>query len=110
MCSRASLGNWNVWVHGVQEDPLHPIAVEQQRNWVVASGSTRFKRAGCSSRGRGGLQTDEKVLVKEQVSAQIMTEALNVRIPAAVCVLAPLQQFGSYGNARGRMRVWRVLL
>lgn len=45
MCSRASLGNWNVWVHGVQEDPpLHPIAAEQQRNWVVASGSTRFKR------------------------------------------------------------------
>lgn len=37
LCSRAWLGKWNVWVHGVQEDPLGPIAVKQQRNWAVAS-------------------------------------------------------------------------
>lgn len=26
-CLRASLGNWSVWVHGVQEDPHSPLAV-----------------------------------------------------------------------------------
>lgn len=26
-CSRASLANWSVWVHGVQEDPRSPLAV-----------------------------------------------------------------------------------
>lgn len=40
MCSRASLGNWNMWVRGVQEDPLGPIAVRQQRNGPHASGNT----------------------------------------------------------------------
>lgn len=35
--SRASLANWNVWVHGVQEDPLGAIAVKQQRNCAVVS-------------------------------------------------------------------------
>lgn len=27
LCSRASLANWSVWVHGVQEDPRSPLAV-----------------------------------------------------------------------------------
>lgn len=26
-CSCASLANWSVWVHGVQEDPRSPLAV-----------------------------------------------------------------------------------
>lgn len=74
MCSRASLGNWNVWVHGVQEDPLHPIAVEQQRNWVVALGSTRFKHMldVFAPEEVGGLQADEQVGVKEQVCGPLM--------------------------------------
>lgn len=93
-------------MHGVQEDPLHPIAVEQQRNCVVASKSTRFKHMldVLAPEEVGRLQTDEQVVVKEQVCA------LNVRVPAAVCVLAPLQPFGSYRNARGRMRIRCVLV
>lgn len=31
-CSRASLANWSVWVHGVQEDPRSPLAVSWQKH------------------------------------------------------------------------------
>lgn len=61
-------------MHGVQEDPLHPIAVEQQRNRVVASGSTRSKHMldVLAPEEVGGLQTDEQVVVKEQVCVPLM--------------------------------------
>lgn len=35
-CSRASLGNWSVWVHGVQEDPRSPFAVSWQKRWAAS--------------------------------------------------------------------------
>lgn len=28
LCSRASLANWNVWVHGVQEDPRRSLSCQ----------------------------------------------------------------------------------
>lgn len=55
-------------MHGVQEDPLGPIAAEQQRNWAVASGNTLFKHMldVLAPVELGVLQ----VVEKEQVCAQ----------------------------------------
>lgn len=47
LCSRASLANWNVWVHGVQEDPRSPLAVsvafECALNLSLAFARTKFR-------------------------------------------------------------------
>lgn len=65
LCSRASLGNWNVWVHGVQEDPLGPIAVKRQRNCAVAS-----RNAGRSFvRRHGGVAQSPRRRVADRRAA-----------------------------------------
>lgn len=51
-CSRASLANWNVWVHGVQEGPPHHLTLDTPcvpappsfPRWCLSSIVTRYSQ------------------------------------------------------------------
>lgn len=60
LCSRASLGNWNVWVHGVQEDPRS----QRRRATKESAGGIGKHRRGPDGGVAGGRAAVQVVVLE----------------------------------------------